>query len=270
MKPLSRLEALIAEIVERPAWLLASRKLHPLELTTALTRALEERAVRLADRVIAPDDYELRLNPADFAAFADSRPVLERELAEHLARTVADHDLTCNRPPEVRLLVDDTVRAGKIAASARFGRQQAPADTIALPPTRRAADFGHDHPEVLAYGHGAPALAARRPASGGTVAGACLWLLGPGGEPAHRYALDGAATVIGRRNGAAVPLLDTKVSREHARIERRDGGYALSDLNSLNGTLVNGERVQGARRLRNGDVIQIGHFRLRFADGEAS
>ena len=266
MKSLSRLEALIAEIVERPAWLLSARKLHPLELTTALTKALEQRAVRLADRVVAPDDYELRLNPADFAAFADARPVLEHELAEYLARTVADRDLSCNRPPAVRLLSDETVRPGKVAASARFGRLPAPGDTIALSGTHGAQGFGLDQPAVRGYAHAAPAVA-ERPAAVQAATGACLWLLGPGGERAHSHPL-AAATLIGRGKDVDVSLLDPKVSREHAHIVRRDDGYLIEDLQSLNGTRVNGEPLQTSRRLRAGDEIQIGHFRLRFADGE--
>src|SRR5581483_4399823 len=130
MKPLSRIEALIAEIVERPAWLLSARRLHPLELTGALTRALEERAVRLADRVIAPDDYELRLNPADYAAFAEMRPLLERELAEYLARTVAERDLPCNRPPRVSHVESTEPRPGRVLVSASFSQAPQPEQTV--------------------------------------------------------------------------------------------------------------------------------------------
>src|SRR5947209_19174268 len=97
MKPLSRLESLIAEILERPAWALSPRKLHPLELTGALTREMEGRAVRLVDRVLAPDAYEILIHPTDLAAFGDARPVLEQELADYLSRTVVERDISTNR-----------------------------------------------------------------------------------------------------------------------------------------------------------------------------
>ena len=49
-------------------------------------------------------------------------------------------------------------------------------------------------------------------------------------------------------------------------IERlADGGYEVRDAGSLNGTYVNGERVEKAR-LRNGDEVQIGKFRMVFLD----
>ena len=63
-----------------------------------------------------------------------------------------------------------------------------------------------------------------------------------------------------------VSLDDITVSRRHAEIERlADGGYEVRDAGSLNGTYVNGERVEKAR-LRNGDEVQIGKFRLVFLD----
>src|SRR5579875_420692 len=120
MKSLSRLERLIAEIVERPAWLLSARRLHPLELSALLTRALEERALRLADRIIAPDDYTIALHPDDLAAFGDAVPVLERELADFLARLIVERDLSSNRPPAVRLVASPELRPGRAEVTAHF------------------------------------------------------------------------------------------------------------------------------------------------------
>ena len=56
------------------------------------------------------------------------------------------------------------------------------------------------------------------------------------------------------------------VSRRHADIERMDdGSYEVRDAGSLNGTYVNGERVEKAT-LSNGDEVQIGKFRMVFLD----
>jgi ABC-type multidrug transport system ATPase subunit len=54
------------------------------------------------------------------------------------------------------------------------------------------------------------------------------------------------------------------VSRFHAQIARQDGSFAIVDLNSSNGTFVNGKRVTGKRCLRPGDSIRIGPCRLVF------
>jgi pSer/pThr/pTyr-binding forkhead associated (FHA) protein len=63
-------------------------------------------------------------------------------------------------------------------------------------------------------------------------------------------------------------LDDVTVSRKHAEIRREADGFLIQDLGSLNGTYVNGERVERAL-LTSGDEIQIGKFKLTFfAAGE--
>jgi diguanylate cyclase (GGDEF)-like protein len=72
--------------------------------------------------------------------------------------------------------------------------------------------------------------------------------------------------VLGRGAAAAVSLEDQSLSRRHARIFRTAEGYFVEDLGSTNGTFVIGERLAGARLLRDGDRIQLGLATvLRFA-----
>lgn len=68
---------------------------------------------------------------------------------------------------------------------------------------------------------------------------------------------------IGRYPDNDVVLPEDEVSRHHAEVRRLDGGFHVVDLNSLNGTKVNGSGVTD-RRLEDGDVIQIGVHSLRF------
>ena len=79
---------------------------------------------------------------------------------------------------------------------------------------------------------------------------------------------------IGRGPSNDVPLgWDTEVSRLHAELERMGGDWTLVDDGlSRNGTLLNGSRVTGRQRLRDGDVIQIGQtlIAIRVPKGEAS
>ncbi len=59
-------------------------------------------------------------------------------------------------------------------------------------------------------------------------------------------------------------LTDERVSRAHAMILARDGEYFVRDLNSSNGTLVNGRKIINATPLKPGDVIAISPFKLEF------
>jgi hypothetical protein len=67
--------------------------------------------------------------------------------------------------------------------------------------------------------------------------------------------------LIGRHEACDVVLLDPSVSRLHARLLFRDGGWVLHDLESTNGTTVNGVRVDRCR-LEPGDDLVLGAERL--------
>jgi hypothetical protein len=67
--------------------------------------------------------------------------------------------------------------------------------------------------------------------------------------------------VLGRHRSCDVTLTDPGVSRRHAQLRFRDGHWILQDLESTNGTTVNGIRV-GRCELRPGDVVGVGETRL--------
>jgi len=62
---------------------------------------------------------------------------------------------------------------------------------------------------------------------------------------------------IGRHEESEILLPDAGISRRHARLFPEDGGYAIEDLQSANGTFVQGERIV-RRRLCDGDIVQFG------------
>ncbi len=83
-----------------------------------------------------------------------------------------------------------------------------------------------------------------------------------------RYALGPEETLIGRNPTTNITLVDDGISREHSVIlfDEVDDSYTIEDLQSTNGTKVNGKRVRSAV-LSDGDEIQIGHTRFRFSAG---
>lgn len=70
-------------------------------------------------------------------------------------------------------------------------------------------------------------------------------------------------TSLGRADNNTVPLRDNKASRQHSKIQRKGKEYVIVDLNSSNGTYVNGERIE-EYVLSNGDEVQIGDSILQF------
>lgn len=73
---------------------------------------------------------------------------------------------------------------------------------------------------------------------------------------------------IGRDPSNDLVLADSMVSRRHAVVEHRGSQFFLRDCNSVNGSVVNGDRV-GERALRDGDLLAIGSMRLLFRDDPA-
>ena len=86
-----------------------------------------------------------------------------------------------------------------------------------------------------------------------------------GGFEGTRFELAGDETLIGRNPTTDITLLDEGISREHAIIlfDAEQGRYEIEDLESTNGTKVNGKRVRSAT-LDPGDEIQIGRTVFQF------
>jgi predicted component of type VI protein secretion system len=69
--------------------------------------------------------------------------------------------------------------------------------------------------------------------------------------------------VVGRAtHGVGWRLPDRNVSRRHARFTRANGTIFVEDLGSLTGTRLNGERIGSKRRVRPGDLVEIGDYDL--------
>ena len=82
------------------------------------------------------------------------------------------------------------------------------------------------------------------------------------GEMAQRHIVSPLGLKIGRVAPADIVLADSKVSRSHCMVELKDGQLFVADLNSTNGTFVDGERVAGAAILPVGATLTVGHFSL--------
>jgi two-component system, NtrC family, sensor kinase len=78
-----------------------------------------------------------------------------------------------------------------------------------------------------------------------------------GVDQGSRFDLSEPIIRLGRDPASTIPLHDTEVSRHHAEIRRANDEYAISDLNSSNGTFVNGQRVHH-HQLVSGDQLQLG------------
>jgi pSer/pThr/pTyr-binding forkhead associated (FHA) protein len=78
----------------------------------------------------------------------------------------------------------------------------------------------------------------------------------------------GRELLAGREASSDVRLpADGYASGRHARFVRGEETDVVEDLNSTNGTFVNGDRLTGSRPLRDGDMITLGQTQLKYEDG---
>jgi pSer/pThr/pTyr-binding forkhead associated (FHA) protein len=103
----------------------------------------------------------------------------------------------------------------------------------------------------------------------GAPRGADGWLIaerGGGLEPARRFDLIGGLS-IGRSKECDVRIEDRYASGVHARVFSRGERFFVEDMNSTNGTLLNGATLKGEAELIDGDTVQIGDTVFRFEAG---
>jgi serine/threonine-protein kinase len=81
---------------------------------------------------------------------------------------------------------------------------------------------------------------------------------------------EGSTVIIGRDSSTALPLRDTMTSRMHCKIQFQEDGFYLTDLESMNGTYLNGEKVREMVKLDHGDLIKIGDTLFTFTSDESS
>ncbi len=79
------------------------------------------------------------------------------------------------------------------------------------------------------------------------------------------YSIDDSIT-LGRHGDNSIVVKDPFVSKRHFQIVRDEGDYYLEDLNSANGTYLNGDKIFDVVKLNDGDIIRIGQIEFLFVN----
>ncbi|QSQ25053.1 FHA domain-containing protein [Pyxidicoccus parkwayensis] len=140
------------------------------------------------------------------------------------------------------------------------------------PPARRRPASGTSSGSGTPSGSTGSRPAVRRTSPGGAAArpapasagSRLVCIAGP--KAGEEFPLEDGEYVIGRANDNPICIPDTSVSRKHVMVRKVGAGWAVSDLGSGNGTLVNGDAISDETPLANGDVVTLGDTELRFED----
>jgi pSer/pThr/pTyr-binding forkhead associated (FHA) protein len=92
----------------------------------------------------------------------------------------------------------------------------------------------------------------------------CRILLRTGPLTGHSFTLHQDTTNFGRMAGNDVVIPDGTISRHHARMTFHKGKWSVEDLNSSNGTFVNGKRATRPTALQHGDEVRMGDDIMTF------
>jgi hypothetical protein len=248
---MERVESFVSRIIEGWSARLFGAKLQPVQIAKRLIRSMEAHQTISLSKTFVPNSYVVSLGPTDFAQFEQYRRSLERDLAETLLGAARERSFTLLAYPSVEIERNEDVTPGDIRVSCALvdaSGEEVEADPKAL----GAVESGHtmvlDREALLRERPRAP-KASIEARDNPPVA------LGP--DP----------VLIGRDPQNDVVLDDRRVSRKHAEIRLRLGRYTLYDLQSTNGTYVNGRRV-AERVLDDGDKISVGGLEIVFRSAD--
>ena len=234
MRPMSAVERFLERLLERPSARLFGTRLQPAQIHRRIERAMEQGKVRDRGRIRVPDRFTVRLRPRDIAGL-DAGAELTIDLASRALEWARRRGFALDARPQVTLVGDIQLRPGDIDVEARFSG----------PPSIDDESGADSASHTRAFE--APVVQSPRVAL-------------EVGEPTGRrrtVVAGGAVLTIGRGSDNTISLTDDRVSRHHARLQARDGLLILTDLDSTNGTRVNGSLIREVA-IGDGDVLEVG------------
>ncbi|HEY8730458.1 MAG TPA: DUF3662 and FHA domain-containing protein [Candidatus Limnocylindria bacterium] len=247
---LERLEAMASRAIEGWSARLFRARLQPVQIGKRVIRAMEAHQTISLAKTFVPNSYVVSLSPADYAQFEQYKRSLERDLAEAVLGAARDRRFTLLAYPTVEIEEDEDLSPGDLRVACALvdsSGEEVPANE---PDRLGGIAAGHtmilDRDALLSAKPRAPqgAIVARE----GTVE--------------RQVRLSAEPLTVGRDPKNDIVLDDRRVSRRHAEIRLRLGRYTLYDLQSTNGTFVNGRRI-AEMVLSDDDRITIGGAELQ-------
>jgi Protein of unknown function (DUF3662)/FHA domain len=246
---LARFERLMEQAIEGGLRRVFPISLEPVQLAKAAARAMERSRVVGVTGAQVANAYELLVAPADLERFGELRSQVHEDVRSYLTEYARERGLRPAADIRVQLIGDRQVKVGSVRAVSRYlGIAPARQNEVrqAVSATRK---LQLEELAAAQAGRARQALPARL-------------YLSPAGGPA--FELDPRLEVVrlGRAIDNDVVVDSQRVSRYHTQLRWVDAGWLVYDLDSTNGTWLDGERISTSRpglleagsRLRLGDV----------------
>jgi Protein of unknown function (DUF3662)/FHA domain len=252
MTVLRNIEAKIESLFEGVFGRAFRTNVQPVELARKLVKEMEDHRVISVSRLYVPNEYTIYLSPADREQFESYEESLIGELQEYLAENARREKYVLLSPPQVSFETDEDLDVGEFGIATRMaqGGQAIAPDEAPAPDVEPGATMIYKPKPAETEAVSAEELGLEREVATITVNGT-------------RHELTKRRMVIGRSKDCDIQVADANVSRRHAEVRQEGAAYWVVDLDSTNGTEVNGRRLKRAK-LRPGDTITVGSTELQF------
>lgn len=298
--PLSRFEAFIQRLVERPFARLFPSRVEPVEIARKLERAMEDNTFLQGEgRRLAPNMYDIYVSIKDHQQLAPSQAVLIRDWQNILVEFARHRHYTLRTVPVIRLHSDTSLSTGIVRIQTELGDQQGgdggmhtqalSAEQLAqlraqlpagqhLPgisgplPAQQPHQPGVPQRQTSGANYGSYGQVDQPPVGAAAASSVQLppmpqaWLtirLPQAGQQVYR--IEKPVVNIGRQLSNDIIVEDKRVSRYHAQIKfQPDSQFAIFDLGSTNGITINMQPHMRHHVLRNGDHFTIGSYDFIF------
>jgi hypothetical protein len=234
---LDRFEQSFEHLMEGSVGRLFRSPVQPAEIGRKLERAMVSNQVVSVDSTLVPNDYRVAMHPHDMVLFVDFVPALCRQMEAWLNDLAADRGFSIIDRMRVQITGDETVPRRAIQVTAAIADRP---------------DFGRDEQEAVQR---TELYRIIRETSGMTPV---RLKFVSGTQAGQEFVIRKAVTTVGRALDNDIVLESGDVSRHHARFEFADDALRLVDLNSTNGTRINGKSVRTLSTVRTGDEVTFG------------
>jgi hypothetical protein len=214
----------------------------PVELAKKLVREMDENRTVSVSKVYVPNHYTFFLSPPDKEEFSSFESQLVLELKEFLEKEGRARNYTFIAPPQIHLEGKNGLTLGEVELRSKLVAPVEPDRRGDFVPQSFEKKDDSSHP--------------------GADIKASLVLVIKGKEE-EIYFLTKDETTIGRLEGNDIIIPDPSVSRHHAEIKRENNNFFVLDLESTNGTWIDGKRISKAP-LKDGARIELGKVLLEF------
>jgi hypothetical protein len=231
----------------------------PVELARKLAKEMDEHRTISVTRVYVPNEYSVYLSEADREQFTGYEGSLIGELQDYLIEHARRESYAMLTPPKVVMHTDADLSIGEFGIATRMvqpeGRRGPQLDEPAAQVEPGATMIYKAKPPQPTEAASPVELGLPEESFAVTING-------------RTHALEGGKVVLGRSKDSDIQVEDANVSRRHAELRREGATWWLVDLDSTNGTELNGKRVQRSK-LSDGDTITLGGTDLTFAKRKA-